>query len=118
MPLNGQLTSLGATLRRTGATAACYRLYALPGTTPPRPGLVRVTEGGCSIELEVWAMSAEAYGRFVRGVPSPLCIGTLSLDDGRQVQGFLCESVALAGAEDVSHHGGWRAYCAQREARR
>lgn len=118
MPLNGELTALGATLRRSAATAACYRLYALPGTSPARPGLVRVAQGGCSIALEVWSMSAEAFGRFVRTVPPPLSIGTLRLDDGSEVQGFLCETVALAGAEDVSAHGGWRAYCASRAGAR
>jgi allophanate hydrolase len=26
------------------------------------------------------------------------------------VQGFLCEAQATAGAMDISHFGGWRAY--------
>ena len=41
LPLNGQLTERGATLREATQTAPHYRLFALPGTTPPKPGLMR-----------------------------------------------------------------------------
>jgi allophanate hydrolase len=114
MPLNGELKSLGARLIETTLTAADYRLYALAKTRPEKPGLLRVTEGaGASIEIEVWALPAEHYGRFVAAVPPPLSIGTIRLADGRSVQGFLVESAALAGARDISGFGGWRAYLAE-----
>lgn len=113
MPLNGQLTQRGARLLETTRTAPCYRLHALAGTQPPKPGLVRTTnEPGCSIEVEIWAIPLNQYGAFVAEVPSPLGIGTLTLQDGRTVQGFLCEACALQDAVDISHHGGWRAYWA------
>ncbi len=91
-------------------TAPMYRLYALPGTTPPKPGLVRVAEGGAAIEIEIWELEVAAYGRFVAGIPAPLGIGTLQLADGGTVQGFLCEAVAVVGARDVTAFGGWRGY--------
>jgi allophanate hydrolase len=114
MPLNHQLVDRNATLIASTKTASRYRLYALPGTNPPKPGLVRVAEGGASIELEIWEMSHEAFGHFVAAIPSPLGIGTLELLDGSTVQGFACESYAVAGATDITHFGGWRAYMKSR----
>jgi len=77
---------------------------------PPKPGLVRVSSGGSAIELEVWELSTHAFGAFVRGVPAPMTIGTVILDDGSAVHGFGCEPIALEGATDISTFGGWRAY--------
>ncbi|MBA4330279.1 MAG: allophanate hydrolase [Polaromonas sp.] len=112
MPLNGQLTERGATLVGNAETAAHYRLYALPGTTPPKPGLLRVAANqGARIALEIWDMPLAEYGSFVALIPAPLGIGTLELGDGSSVQGFVCEAQALQdGALDISHFGGWRAY--------
>ena len=106
MPLNHQLTTRGARLVRATRTAPLYRLYAL---TDQKPGLVRADDGG-SIEVEVWEMSATAFGSFVAEIPAPLGIGTLELEDGECVKGFLCESYAVRGREDITRHGGWRRY--------
>ena len=117
MPLNSQLTERGATLVGTTSTAADYRLYALPGTTPPKPGLLRVAAGqGSAIALEVWDMPLQHYGSFVTLIAAPLGIGTLKLADGSQVQGFVCEAEALHEAQDITHLGGWRAYIASLQA--
>ncbi|HVR64936.1 MAG TPA: allophanate hydrolase [Polyangia bacterium] len=111
-PLHHQLTSLDARFVRAGHTAPAYRLYALAGTTPPKPGLVRAGPGerGAAIEVEVWSLSPAAFGAFVAAVPPPLAIGKVELDDGARVSGFLCEPHAVAGARDISSFGGWRAY--------
>ncbi len=111
-PLNHQLTSLNATLVRASRTSAHYRLYALPGTTPPKPGLIRTRDCGVQIEVEVWEMTPEAFGKFVAAIPPPLGIGTIELEDGTQVKSFLCESYAVEGATDISHFGSWRGYLA------
>jgi allophanate hydrolase len=113
-PLNHQLTSLNATLVRACRTALRYRLYVLPGITPPKPGLIRTSDSGSQIEVEVWEMPAESFGRFVAAIPPPLGIGTIDLEDGHQVKSFLCESYAVEGATDISHFGGWRGYMASR----
>jgi allophanate hydrolase len=111
MPLNSQLTERGATLVGTARTAANYKLFALPGTKPPKPGLLQVEQGvGGEIALEIWDMPVEHYGSFVALIPAPLGIGTLTLNDGQTVQGFLCEALALQAAQDITHLGGWRAY--------
>ncbi len=110
-PLNGQLTERQGRLVRTCRTAPEYRLYALAGTVPPKPGLERLlAEPGHAIEVEIWALTAEAFGSFVALIPPPLGMGTLRLDDGTDVKGFICEPYALAAAEDISRFGGWRAY--------
>jgi allophanate hydrolase len=111
MPLNSQLIERGASLLEATHTAPEYKLYALPGTVPPKPGLLRVAAGeGAAIAIEIWEMPVTHYGSFVALIPAPLGIGTLTLADGRQVQGFLCEPLALEGAQDITHLGGWRAY--------
>jgi allophanate hydrolase len=110
LPLNGQLTDRGGRLEAATRTAPLYRLYALPGGPPQRPGLVRIAQGGAAIELEVWSLPADAFGSFVSAIPAPLGIGTITLADGSTVRGFLCESYATAGATDITRFGGWRAY--------
>ena len=112
LPLNGQLTQRGATLLATTTTAAHYRLHALPNTVPPKPGLVRVGNGGHAIALEVWAMPEREVGSFLALIPAPLGLGTIELSDGSHVHGFLCEAHAAEQGPDVSHFGGWRAYLA------
>jgi allophanate hydrolase len=110
-PLNRQLTERGATLVRTARTAPSYKLYALPDTQPPKPGLIRSKEGaGASIEVEVWAIPMATFGSFIAGVKSPLAIGQVELEDGTRVHGFLCEGHAVERAIDISSFGGWRAY--------
>jgi len=110
MPLNRELTDRGGSFLRATTTTADYRLFALPGGPPARPGLIRVGTGGAAIVLEVWSLPPEGFGRFVAGIPSPLGIGTLALADGTTVKGFLCETIATEGARDVTEFGGWRAF--------
>jgi allophanate hydrolase len=112
-PLNHQLTGRGARLVARTATAPSYRMVAL-ATDPPKPGLVRVAEGGAAIEVEVWGLGPAAFGAFVAEVPAPLAIGTVALADGSEVPGFTCEPVAVDGAADITAHGGWRAWLAHR----
>lgn len=110
LPLNAQLTERGATLREATLTAPQYRLFALPGTTPPKPGLQRVASGGASIAVEVWDMPLDAIGSFLALIPPPLGLGSVALADGRSVHGFVCEAAALVGARDITAFGGWRAF--------
>lgn len=108
-PLHHQLTDRRARLVARTTTAPAYRMVALP-TAPPKPGLVRVAGAGAAIEVEVWALDAMAFGTFVDAVPAPLTIGTMELADGSAVNGFLCEPHATVGADDITDHGGWRAW--------
>lgn len=112
LPLNHQLIERGAQLVAATHTAPHYRFYALPGTTPPKPGLVRMGEGGGPIAVEVWRMPMRQWGSFLAGVPAPLGLGSVELADGTSAHGFLCEAHAVAGARDITSFGGWRAYLA------
>jgi allophanate hydrolase len=114
LPLNGQLLERGATLAERTKTAASYRLYELPNTQPPKPGLLRVAAGGAAIDVEVWNMPQLAVGSFLALIPSPLGLGSLELAGGRFVHGFICEAAALAEARDITSFGGWRAWLQQR----
>ncbi|HEV7805252.1 MAG TPA: allophanate hydrolase [Solirubrobacteraceae bacterium] len=110
-PLNHQLVGLGGRFVETVAAAPGYRLFALPDTEPAKPGMVAGGPlDGPGIELEVWELPAQGFGRLVAGVPPPLVIGTVVLDDGRAVKGFLCDAGAVTGARDITAFGGWRAY--------
>jgi allophanate hydrolase len=116
MALNGELKVLGGRLLEQAKTAPDYKLYALP-TTPPKPGMLRVEAGtGSSIELELWALSAASFGKFVAAIPPPLSIGTIRLADGRAVKGFIVEPAAVDGARDISAFSGWRAFMAEKVA--
>jgi allophanate hydrolase len=116
LPLNGELRALGGRLLACVKTAPDYRFFALD-TTPAKPGLLRVAEGqGASIEIEVWALPEQDFGRLVASTPAPLSIGTVILAEGHSVKGFLLEAAAAQGARDISSFGGWRNYLAQEKA--
>ena len=111
MPLNHQLTALGAVLRGEATTAMDYRLFVLPASKPPKPGLVRALGfNGPGIPGEVWAVPAARFGTFVAQIPAPLGIGKVTLRNGASISGFLCEAHAVNGASEITDQGGWRAY--------
>ena len=113
MPLHWQLTSREAKFVGAYETAPNYRLYAIADSVPPKPALVH-SEDGAAIKIEIYELGVAKFGSFVVEVPAPLAIGTVTLDDGSSVKGFVAEPRALTGAEDITHLGGWRAYIAQR----
>jgi allophanate hydrolase len=114
LPLHGQLIERRCALRERTRTAPRYRLHALPGSVPPKPGLARVEQGGAAIELEVYDMPLAELGSFLALIPPPLGLGSVELESGEWVKGFICEPWGLRDAPDISAHGGWRAYLATR----
>lgn len=121
--LHTQLEKLGAAFVEVTHTAPLYHLFALP-TEPVKPGLVRVGAGGRAIEVEVYRLTYEAFGRLVAAIPQPLGFGTVVLADGREVEGFLAEPIAVfnmqgilqPGVEDITDIG-WRNYITSARAR-
>jgi len=110
-PLNGELVARGGVLERACRTASDYRLYALAGTVPQKPGLVRAPGfAGPGIAVELWSLPADAFGPFVAAIPAPLGIGKVRLDDGSEAPGFLCETSGLESAREITDFGGWRAF--------
>lgn len=113
LPLNGQLLARGARRLALTQSAPRYRLYALAGGPPLRPGMVRVEQDGAAIEVEVWELPSDELGSFLTGIPAPLGLGKVELADGVWETGFICEPYGLAGAEDITAYGGWRAWLAR-----
>ena len=109
LPLNHQITDLGGRFLKSTKTDSHYKLYRLVGGPPERPGLVR-DPSGSSIELEIWTMPTSKFGEFMEQIPSPLGIGTLTLETGETVKGFICEASEITEAEDITSFGGWRGY--------
>lgn len=113
LPLNHQLTSRNGTLIETTQTADCYRMYLLAGGPPFRPGMIRDLNEGVALPVEIWRVPADRFGSFVAGIPAPLGIGQVELEDGRWVSGFICEPIGLEGAREITQLGGWRGYLAE-----
>ncbi len=113
LPMDNQLctelTARGGALIRPVRTSASYRLYRL-GTTPVKPGLVRTADGGAQIGGELWALPPAGLGSLLAALPAPMALGSVTLEDGTEVVGFLCEPAALTGALEITSYGGWRAY--------
>jgi allophanate hydrolase len=110
LALNHQLQNRGGYFLQRTHTSPRYRLFALAGGPPHRPGLVRVPRDGAVIDLEIWALPTEQLGSFVASIPAPLGIGKVELENGATVSGFICEGYAASGATDITGFGGWRAY--------
>jgi len=109
-PLNWQLKERGGKLIEKTQSAPVYKLYALAGGPPFRPGMVLDEVNGSSIEVEVWSLPMAQFGSFVAGIPAPLGIGKTRLIDGSEKTGFICEPYGIEGAKDITTLGGWRAY--------
>ena len=114
LPLNGQLRQRGGRLLEATRSAAHYKLYALAGGPPFRPGMVRVADEGVAIEVEIWEIPSSELGSFLTGIPAPLGLGKVQLADGSWETGFICEPYGLQGAVDISEYGGWRVYMKSR----
>ena len=111
LPLNWQLTDRGGKFIRSVKTQAAYRLLALPGDGVKRPALVYDAASGVSIGAEIWRLPIASVGSFLRDIPSPLGLGSVFLQDGSCVTGFIAAEGAVDGeSRDVSEFGDWRAF--------
>lgn len=113
MPLHSQLTERRARLIKACKSSKSYKLFALPNTTPPKPGLVKAKTNGAAIDLEVYEMPIAEVGSFLSLIPAPLGLGNIELEDGSWVKGFICEPYAIDGAKDITDLGGWKPYINQ-----
>jgi allophanate hydrolase len=109
-PLHAELCGWGARFLRPSCTAPNCRLLALMEHDPPRAGLLHTPEGGGAVAVEVYDLPVAGFGRLVASAAPPLAIGTIELEGGEHVKGFLCESWAACTARDITDFGGWRAY--------
>jgi hypothetical protein len=114
LSLNGNLLSVGATFDRDAATVASYRLWSIDDR---HPAMVRVSQGGAAIAVEVWQVPAAGLATILLGEPPGLAIGKVRLEDGQETLGVLGEPALCDGQREITAYGGWRAYLAARATR-
>lgn len=113
-PLNHELVSRGGVLESVTRTSSAYRAYRIVRGERRFPGLVR-TGDGAPVEIEIWSLPPAGAGSFLATcVRPPLVLGTVELEDGSTVMGFLSEDHGVKGMEDITAHGGWRAAIGKR----
>ncbi|MDI4636283.1 MULTISPECIES: allophanate hydrolase [Halomonadaceae] len=115
LPLNHQLTERGGVRIAATRSAPHYRLFALAGGPPARPAMVRDEAGGAAIDVEVWRLPLTSIGSFLAGIPAPLGLGQVELENGDWQCGFICAAGALnesGEATEITALGGWRQYLA------
>jgi hypothetical protein len=113
LALNWQLTDLNATFVKQTKTKKGYRLFVLENKNPIRPGMVFDNLSSSKIDVEVWSMPVQNFGKFMKQIASPLGIGTVFLEDESSVYGFLCESDYVKDAKEISELKSWRAFLAK-----
>jgi len=109
LELNPNLLKVGATFVREDMTAPIYRLWSIADR---HPAMLRVSENGQAIALEIWSLTADALGTVLMSEPAGLCIGKIVLADGQEVLGVLGEPFLCEGQPEITTYGGWRAYTA------
>lgn len=102
--LEYQLVELGAKYSRTDKTSNEYKMFK---HSSGKPCLVKSLDG-CNIEVEVWDISLDKLGEFLRNIPEPLGLGEICLEDNTKVIGFISQGSELPYGEDISRLGGWR----------
>ncbi len=107
LALNQNLLSVGASFIRKTTTAPIYRLWSINDI---HPAMMRVSEGGAEIAVEVWAVPMAELGQILLQEPAGLCIGKVQLSNGEEVLGVLGEAILCAGKLEITQWGCWRAY--------
>lgn len=101
----------GATFVGPARTAPRYRFCAVRDEFP---GLLPVEEDGRSIEGELYEMSDEMLLEgLLPGEPAELELGTITLDDGQEVNAMQLRLERIQAGDkvvDIADLGGWRNY--------
>jgi gamma-glutamylcyclotransferase (GGCT)/AIG2-like uncharacterized protein YtfP len=105
--LNRNMLDAGARFLREAMTMPEYRLWSVDDR---HPAMIRVSEGGAAIAVEVWDVPAAGIARILQAEPAGLCIGKVRLTDGAEVLGVLAEPILCEGRREITRWGGWRAY--------
>jgi hypothetical protein len=112
LELNENLQQVGAVFVRETLTAPIYRLWSIDDR---HPAMIRVSEGGKSIELEIWSVPLAGLAKILQQEPAGLCIGKIKLTDNREVLGVLGEPFLCEGQPEITKFGGWRNYLKSKE---
>jgi hypothetical protein len=107
LELNGNLLKVGAAFVREDLTAPIYRLWSIADR---HPAMLRVSQDGQAIALEIWSITPAALGDILLSEPAGLCIGKIILADGQEVLGVLGEPFLCEGQQEITAYGGWRSF--------
>jgi hypothetical protein len=107
LALNSNLRAVDAAFVREAVTEPSYRLWSIDDH---HPAMVRVTDGGRGIAVEVWSVPAAGLAAILANEPAGLTIGKVRLADGSVVLGVLGEPALCEHQKEITAFGGWRAY--------
>lgn len=109
LELNKNMLSAGAQFLHESRTEPAYRLWSI---NDRHPAMLRVAEGGLSVEVEVWNVPPEGLANILLQEPPGLSIGKVKLHDGETVLGVLGEQILCVSGKEITEFGGWRKYIA------
>ena len=107
LELNPNLLAVGASFVRETSTEPAYRLWSI---NDRHPAMVRVTNGGVTVAVEVWTVPAAGLATILLQEPAGLTVGKVKLADGSEVLGVLGEPALCEGQREITRFGGWRSY--------
>jgi hypothetical protein len=107
LELNVNLQAVDAVFIQETITAPIYRLWSIDDR---HPAMMRVSEGGRSIALEIWSLPLAGLAKILEREPAGLCIGKIKLADNSDVLGVLGEPFLCEGQREITKFGGWRNY--------
>ena len=110
LPLHHQLIERDCRFVEKTQTSKHYKFFALTNSQPPKPGLVRSVgaQGASAIEVEIYDMPTSKVGSFFQGISFPLGLGSVELENGTWVKGFVCDAGVVTDSLDITSHRGWR----------
>lgn len=113
LELNANLLAVGASFVEENTTAPCYRLWSI---NDAHPAMIRTTDGtGTSVALEIWEVPAAGIAAVLNGEPEGLAIGKVLLADESSVLGVVGEPFLVEGQREITGHGSWRSYIAEKD---
>ncbi|HUA67516.1 MAG TPA: hypothetical protein VMA13_03115 [Candidatus Saccharimonadales bacterium] len=112
LELNPNLLAVEAKFVRETTTEPAYRLWSI---NDKHPAMVRVTDGGVAVAVEIWAVPLAGLAIILLKEPPGLSIGKVKLADGSEVLGVLGEPILCEGQKEITSFGGWRAYTSSRK---
>ncbi|MFB8788781.1 MAG: glutamyl-tRNA amidotransferase [Potamolinea sp.] len=107
LELNGNLLKIGAIFVCETTTEPVYRLWSIDDKYP---AMLRVSQGGVAIAVEVWKVPIAGIATILLEEPPGLCIGKVCLSDGEITLGVLGEAILCETGYEITEYGGWRAY--------
>ena len=112
LELENNLKEVGAFFIKESKTEKAYRLYSI---NDKYPAMIKVANGGNTVDVELYAISDEGVKQVLAKEPPGLTIKEITLIDGASVLGVVGEDDIIKGQKEITSYGGWRNYIAKRE---